>query len=72
MCASTGISLQRPLHFWKLPANCHEKFCAMSSTVSPQSRRASADPISPAQLENTAATRSSSADAHSAVFPSRE
>ena len=69
MCASTGISFQRPGHFWKLPANCQGKFCAMSSTVSPQSRRASAAPISPEQLENTAAIRSSFADAHSAVLP---
>ena len=44
----------------------------MSSTVSPQSRRDSAAPISPEQLENTAAIRSSCADAHNAVLPSRE
>jgi hypothetical protein len=72
MCASTGMSFHRPGHFWKLPANCHGKFCAMSSTVSPQSRRASEEPISPAQLEKTTAMRGSSADAHSTVLPSRE
>ena len=39
MCWSTGNSSQRPAHFWRLPANCQGKFCAMSSSVSPQSRR---------------------------------
>ena len=72
MWASTGISFHLPAHFCKLPANCQGKFCAMSSTVSPQSRRASAAPISPEQLENAAAIRSSFAVAHNAVFPRRE
>ncbi len=44
----------------------------MSSSVSPQSRRMSAAPISPETTENTAATRSSWAPAHRTVLPSRE
>src|SRR5262245_27182064 len=67
-----GTSFQWPTHFCMLPQNCHEKFCAMSSSVSPQSRRISDAPISPETTEKTAATRSSCAEAHSTVLPSRD
>jgi hypothetical protein len=67
------MSFQRPALFGEVSGEVGgAKSCAMSSTVSTQSRREIEAPISPEQVGKTRAIRGSMAAASNTVLPPRE